>query len=84
MKGEINISTIDLDVWRKFIRKYYNCNNYRKLHGMPMRRRKHITKARRQRYLAFVKKSMEPMKIGPYTFFPPTDNHMRFMYTGEK
>lgn len=80
----MSMTSIDLDEWRIFIRKYCNCNNYRKFHGMPMKRRKHITKARRQSYLAFVKKSMKPMKIGPYTFFPHTDDHIRFMYTGEK
>lgn len=77
----MSMTSIDLDEWRIFIRKYCNSNNYRKLHDMPMKRRKHITKARRQSYLAFVKKSMIPMKIGPYTFFHHTDDHMSFMYT---
>lgn len=67
--GEIELkATIDLDGWKRFIRKYAGCNNYRKMLGLPMKRRKSLEKARKRRLNSILRRWFGSVKYGEHVF----------------
>ena len=59
-------------------------NNYRKLHGKPVRRRKHIYEQEAKRIRSELKKYFSPsMRIGGYKFTGRPDGGVNIMYVGE-
>ena len=64
-KDEITFeATMDLSGWQNFIFKYMWCNNYRKMHGLPMQRRKSMLKVCKWRYNSIMRRYYGSVKVG--------------------
>lgn len=84
-KDEIEFeATMDLSGWQNFIFKYMWCNNYRKMHGSPMQRRKSMMKARKRRYNSIMRHCYGSVKIGNYVWQKLKNGNMRVGYVGEE
>lgn len=83
--GEVSLkATMDLSKWKKFIRRYMWCNNYRKMHGKPMNRRRQIWKVRRWRYNSIMRRCYGSVRIGNYVWQKLENGNMRVEYVGKE
>lgn len=81
-KDEIEFeATMDLSGWQSFIRRYMWCNNYRKMHGLPMQRRKSMLKVYKWRYNSIMRRCYGSVKIGSYVWQKLENGNMRVMRT---
>ena len=84
-KGEVTFeATMDLSGWQRFIHKYTWCNNYRKMLGVPMKRRKSMMKARKRRYNSIMRRCYGSVKIGNYVWQKLENGNMRVEYVGKE
>jgi hypothetical protein len=81
-KDEVTFEAImDLSGWQSFIRKYMWCNNYRKMLGLPMKRRKSMMKARKRRLNSMMRRWFGSVKYGEHVFKSiDIDAAMRIFY----